>query len=467
MNGWLPLTLQILAAVLLVAAIGWRTRRWRLLWLPVAVVVGVAAAFAAMAYVAADGLATDPAPTSLWIWTGVAAGAVAVLVLGWRSARWWRRGVSVLAVPLTLVCVGLVLNQWVGYFPTVQEAWGAVTAGPLPDEVPEAQLTAMQGVPRSTGAVVGVTIPDTASDFVHREEYVYLPPAYFTSTDHRSLPVVMMIAGEFNTPADWIRIGNAVPITDQYARAHNGVAPILVFVDAGGTFNNDTECVDGPRGNAADHLTGDVRPYLVSRFGASADPAKWGIVGWSMGGTCAVDLAVMHPDLFSTFTDIAGDLGPTVGTKDQTIAKLYGGNAAAWAHFDPMTVLAGHAPYPDTAGWFDDSSGGGGRPGARGQRPAGQRPAHPGWGGPAGGGADSGLGGHYGAGAGGGGNQTAEADQLCAAATKDGIQCSVHLQPGGHTWQFASGAFADALPWMAGRLQGTPQPAAAAPPSSS
>ncbi len=117
-----------------------------------------------------------------------------------------------------------------------------------------------------------------------------------------------------------------------------------MFVDSGGAFNNDTECVNGSRGNAADHLTKDVVPYMVSNFGVSADRANWGIVGWSMGGTCAVDLAVMHPDMFSAFEDIAGDIGPNSGTKDQTIARLFGGNADAWAAFDPTTVITRHGP---------------------------------------------------------------------------------------------------------------------------
>ena len=125
----------------------------------------------------------------------------------------------------------------------------------------------------------------------------------------------MMIAGEFNTPADWMRTGDVMPVIDGYAHDHGGATPIFVFVDAGGRFNNDTECVNGPRGNFADHLTEEVRPYVISQFDTSSNPANWGIVGWSMGGTCAVDLTVMHPDLFSTFEDIAGDHAPTAGTK--------------------------------------------------------------------------------------------------------------------------------------------------------
>ncbi len=83
----------------------------------------------------------------------------------------------------------------------------------------------------------------------------------------------MMIGGEFNTPGDWIRVGNAVQIADSYAAAHGGVAPVLVFADAGGTFNNDTECVDGPRGNAASHLTRTSSP---SSSRPTASPATRG-----------------------------------------------------------------------------------------------------------------------------------------------------------------------------------------------
>ena len=161
----------------------------------------------------------------------------------------------------------------------------------------------------------------------------------------------MMIGGEFNTPADWLRAGNAVKTIDDFAAAHGGNAPVFVFVDSGGAFNNDTECVNGARGNAADHLTKDVVPFMdfeLRRERRTA--ANWGVVGWSMGGTCAVDLTVMHPDMFSAFEDIAGDLTPNSGNKAQTIARLFGGNAAAYAAFDPTTVITRHGPYAGVAG---------------------------------------------------------------------------------------------------------------------
>jgi S-formylglutathione hydrolase FrmB len=415
MHGWIPVAAQVVAAIALIAAIGWRTRRWRFVWLPWAALIGVALAVTAYSYVAAEGLAGNPAPHALWIWIGLSGAAAGVLLAGWRGARWWRRGASVLALPLCLLCAALALNLWVGYFPTVQTAWNQLTAGPLPDQTDPAAMAAMQKrhtIP-AKGTVVPVNISDAASGFKHRGELVYVPPAWYATDPPPPLPTVMMIGGEFNTPADWLRAGNAVDTIDDFAAAHGGDAPVLVFVDSGGAFNNDTECVNGARGNAADHLTKDVVPYMISHYGVSPDRTNWGVVGWSMGGTCAVDLAVMHPEMFSAFEDIAGDLSPNSGTKDQTIDRLFGGNTAAWAAFDPSTVMTRHGAYTGVTGWFDINA-----------------TANP-------------------------NDQAAAAKSLCALGSVNGINCAVITQPGSHDWPFAAHAFATAVPWMASQL-GTP-----------
>lgn len=439
-SGWFPMTVEIVAVVVVIAVIGWRTRRWRALWVPVSAVVGVLIALAARTYVNSEGLASDPAPFSLWVWTAVFGAAVAIAVLGWRNTRWWRRGLSVIAVPLTLLAAALSLNQWVGYYPSLQAAWGAVTAGPLPHEVDASDLPSLRNTRPDTGKVVQVDIPDDASGFNHRSEYLYLPPAWFAGDTPPRLPVVMMIAGEFNTSADWIRSGNVMPIIDQYAAQHDGQTPIFAFVDVGGSFNNDTECVNGPRGNAADHLTEDVRPYLVDNYGASDAAISWAVVGWSMGGTCAVDLTVMHPDLFATFEDIAGDHGPTAGTKRQTIDRLYGGDAARYDAFDPRTVMARHGPYTDVAGWFEDTvtpaNAGQLMKNAGAHRPQSANP--------------SGFGGNDGERD---ADELGAAEDLCAAGQAVMISCTVHKIISFHTWQFAERGFSDALPWLAERVQ--------------
>ncbi len=440
LGGWFPLTVEIVAVVLLIAVIGWRTRRWRLVWLPVSAGVGAIGALAARGYVISQTLPSDPAPLRLWLWVWTVVFAIAIAVLGWRTAAWWRRGLSLLVIPLALTVVLLVANQWLGYYRTLPAAWEALTAGPLPDEVDAGELGALRNSAPSSGKLVKVTIPDGASGFKHRPEYVYLPPAWFVGATPPALPAVMMIAGEFDPPAEWVRSGKILPAIDDYARQHGGQAPIFVFIDPGGVFNDDTECVNGPRGNEADHLTKDVRPYVISRFGASAAPADWAVVGWSMGGVCAIDLIVMHPDLFSTFEDIAGDRSTGSGTKQQIIDQLYGGNAAQWDAFDPRTVMAKHGPYTGVAGWFEDTI----TPpddqfrslaGAFKNRP---QPIAP-----------LGYGGHdewHGS------DETGAAGDLCAAAAAVNISCSVHTLMSFHTWPFAARAFTDALAWMAAQI---------------
>src|SRR4029079_8717288 len=139
---------------------------------------------------------------------------------------------------------------------------GDLTSGPLPDQIDAKDLPGLRNTHPDTGKLVTVDIPDTGSGFKSRSEYVYLPQIWFTGNTPPKLPAVMMIAGEFSNPSNWIRTGNALTVVDKYAKAHGGAAPVLVFVDSSGSFNNDTECVDGPRGNAADHLTKEVRPYV-------------------------------------------------------------------------------------------------------------------------------------------------------------------------------------------------------------
>jgi S-formylglutathione hydrolase FrmB len=438
MHGWVPAVVQAVSAALLLAAVGRRSRRWQILSLPVAAVLGVALAGSSQWYIDNRGLADDPAPQLLWWWIAASGGAAAVAVLGWGSARWWRRSASLMAVPLCALSAALTLNLWVGYFPTVQTAWDQLTAGPLPDQTDAAGIAAMAaaGLQPTHGSVVPVSISDDASHFKHRGEVVYLPPAWFASSPPPQLPTVMMIGGEFNTPADWLRAGNAAKSIDDLAATHGGNAPVFVFVDSGGAFNNDTECVNGVRGNAADHLTKDVVPFMISRFGVSPEAANWGTVGWSMGGTCALDLTVMHPELFSSFVDIAGNLGPETGTKAQTIARLFGGNADAWAAFDPATVIAKHGRYSDVSGWFDVSAN------TRSKRHHGISVTDAG---------DTTLTGREPK----PGDQTAAAESLCELGRANGINCTVVAQPGKHDWPFASNAFAAALPWLAGRL-GTP-----------
>jgi S-formylglutathione hydrolase FrmB len=437
LTGWLPIALQIVAFALLAFTVGWRTRKWRLIGIPVSVAIGLVAVGATYLYVQQSGISGGrPSPVEFWAWVGLAGFAVGVLLIGWPRAPWWRRTLSVLSVPASLMCVALALNLWTGYVPTVQSGWDQLTAKPLPGEIDEHTAFGMRlrrQVPPDGGAIVKISTPDTASGFWHRDELVYLPPAWFRSSPPPVLPAVMMIGGQLGTPEDWFRAGGAKRIIDDFAANHGGYSPVFVFADASGSFANDTECVNGRRGNAADHLTTEVIPYVVSHFGVSPDRTSWGIAGWSMGGTCAITLTAKHPELFSAFVDIDGDAFPNAGeSEEDTIAHLFGGDANAFRSFDPATLMKTHGPYPPTAGWInvsDDTVTVYRSAAADAGKDAGPRPY------PA--------------------DRTTIANYLCSVASSNGIDCSVVSIPGDHDWPSGGEAFNHALPWLAGRL-GTP-----------
>jgi S-formylglutathione hydrolase FrmB len=404
LSGWLPTTLRIAAIVAAVVAVSRRDRRWWTRAVPVAIAAAALVAVV-VAAVVDDVLAMpEQLPDETWFWVGVVVFALVTMI--WRGQS-WRRFVAGGAVLLASAAAASTVNAFVGYYPTIGAAFGELAGQPVPSQVGAGQLQTVDPETQR-GRVVPVFIPDTYSHFTHREEFVYLPPAWFRPGKKDPFPVIEMIGAEFSTPENWIRAGNAIETEDAFAARHHGRAPILVFADASGGFTVDTECVDGPHGNSETHLVRDVPAYISAHFGVAA--TGWGVAGWSMGGTCAVDLAVEHPDVFSRFLDISGDLGPNIGDEARTIATLYGGSRAAWAAHDPLTVLSHHHRYHDVSGVFAD--------GTREHR------------------------------------TTEAAYRLAAACRADGIPVDVLIRPGGHNWQFGAQEFAEALPSLA--ESGTP-----------
>jgi len=84
-QGWMPATVQVITAAVLVVAIGRRSRRWRVISVPVALFVGVALTGAVFWFIEDQGLADGPAPLGLWVWITSTGLAAVVVVLGWRD----------------------------------------------------------------------------------------------------------------------------------------------------------------------------------------------------------------------------------------------------------------------------------------------------------------------------------------------------------------------------------------------
>lgn len=74
LHGWLPLTIELAVVAVVLIVIGWRTKRWRLLWVPAAVVVAVLVALAAREYVNDQYAAEAFADALPWLAQRVASG---------------------------------------------------------------------------------------------------------------------------------------------------------------------------------------------------------------------------------------------------------------------------------------------------------------------------------------------------------------------------------------------------------
>ncbi len=274
--------------------------------------------------------------------------------------------------------------------------------------------------------MVPVNIRDAASGFKHRGELVYLPPAWFATNPPPQLPTVMMIGGEFNTPADWLRAGNAVKTIDDFAAAHGGNAPVFVFVDSGGAFNNDTECVNGtPRQRRRPSHQRCCAVHGLELPASVAEPRQ-------LGHRRLVDGRHLRRrpgrDASGHVQRVRGHRRrhrrPTRATRRRPSQRLFGGNAAAYAAFDPTTVITRHGPYAGVAGWFDIN--GTRRRSARVVNAA----ANP-------------------------NDQTAAANSLCATGSANGINCAVVSSRASTTGRSPRTRSPLALPWLAGQI-GTP-----------
>ena len=333
--------------------------------------------------------------------------------------RWTARA---LCLPLALAFVGATINAHYGYFPTLGSLLGRTAA----DQISSAALAQLEqnslGVvhgrrhqaahvdtPKpalpSHGVVIGFSMPGTASHFPARTGQVYLPPAWFANP-HPHLPVIELLHGSPGSPADWTRGGGADLTADKFARTHDGEAPILVMPDVNGKdWWHDSECVDGPQGNAETYLTTDVRNAVVRAFAARADGDSWAIAGLSEGGSCALQMGLRHPALYRVVGDFSGDDHPWISGG---LRRLFWGRSPsqllrAEQSYDPRAILSrwhtGEAPAIVFSAGRDDSL-------------------------------------------------VPKMDRLLVEARRDHITATLDVYAGGHTFWFWNESLARSLPWI-------------------
>lgn len=332
-----------------------------------------------------------------------------------------RRASHLVGRPLAGLSVVVILaagvNSYFAYYPTVGSLMGrTATYQASAAKVARAETTsaATHGWLPAHGMVESVTIPATISGFTARRAQVYLPRIWF-AVPRPHLPVLMLLSGTPGTPQDWTRAGSVDVVAERWAARHRGAAPIIVMPDSNGSPLGDTECVNGLLGRAETYLSVDVPNWVTTQLGASTDRSHWAVGGLSSGGTCAIHLALRHPDRFSMFLAFGAE---TQVTHSGGLTTLFAGGpqvaSSLGESYDPGVLLARYRPVvrQPMRGWFESGSDDGG--------------------------------------------VTRATSQLAATARAHGIETRVRLIPGGrHTFRVWRQSIRNSYPWIMRGLTGT------------
>ena len=163
--------------------------------------------------------------------------------------------------------------------------------------------------------------------------YVYLPPSYNTS--NKRYPVIYYLPGY----GDSNMIGFLLP-NDMDALIESGKVNEMIVVVASGTNKlGGSFYVNSPvTGNWDDFIVEDVVGYVDSHFRTLAQVESRSVMGHSMGGFGALNLAMLHPDVFSAVYSMSPGLFDENGLAESQIFDSerlirsfieYGGKLAA------------------------------------------------------------------------------------------------------------------------------------------
>lgn len=260
------------------------------------------------------------------------------------------------------------------------------------------------------GDVVEADIPGPVSGFSARPASIYVPPAYL-SDPRADLPALVLLTGRPGHVVDWLAGGHLARTMDMFAAAHDGLAPVVVVADALGDTEANPMCMDSNLGNAFTYLAVDLPTWVSGHLQVASDPRDWAIGGYSYGGTCALQTAVLAPAVYPTFLDISGEDEPRRGTRAESITAAFGDDSEeSTRRFDsvaPLTVLGEHC-YASNSGAFVVGTG------------------------------DTEFG--------------PQTERTFAAAKVAGVDAHFHELPGGHSMDVWAPALESEIDWLAARM---------------
>ncbi|MEU7043650.1 alpha/beta hydrolase-fold protein [Streptomyces varsoviensis] len=187
-------------------------------------------------------------------------------------------------------------------------------------------LDKIKGIPHGpaekVGKVQSVKILGRRSHAIN-PAFIYLPPQYFQKQFQRQrFPVAVVISGY---PGGIMNLAQhlQVPQTASKLISENKMQPtVIVMIRPTIAPPRDTECVDVPDGPQAEtFFTKDLPEALKQTYRVGHDPSAWGAMGYSSGGSCALQLAMREPGVYPAAASLSGDYKIA---NDLTTGNLFG-----------------------------------------------------------------------------------------------------------------------------------------------
>ena len=325
------------------STLGRRSRRWSLRWLPIALLAGIGTALFLRWYVGYQGWSGTGPRGELWIWINFDRGRRRRRARGWRNSRGWQRGGSVLAIPLCMLSAALAVNHWVGYVPTATAAWDLLTGAPLGGQIDANAFRAMRdkgeadqqdrhggedprrrvriraprrtGVPAPAWYAITTTRAAGCDDDRRRVRSSRGLAQRWRTEGTRRFPRRPMVA----TPR---RRGWTRAVVRQRHRMRQRCS---------------RECRRSPdQGRRSLH---------GSRISESAPTPRTGDSGMVRRRYVCAGVDREVPRAVQCIRRYRRSGGANAGTRQQTLQRLFGGDAQTWAAFDPKTVMGEHGTY--------------------------------------------------------------------------------------------------------------------------
>lgn len=256
----------------------------------------------------------------IWITLAVLAALLSLSAIRFRSRRRVRRPSAVAALCCAVIAIITGINSYVGYVRTAHDLGRLLERGGGPAQALGRLLTDAKVRPQDRPApareqsqnssadpnatlIERIDISDPADAVPSGSTFVLLPPGYTDPANvQRRYPVVYLVHGyPYGGPEDWLTAGDA-PTTLRLLYQHQALDPmIVVSVDLNaGQPSRDWEGLDVPGGPRLDtYLARTVVATIDQRYRTIADRAHRGIGGMSGGGFAALNIGLHHLDQFS------------------------------------------------------------------------------------------------------------------------------------------------------------------------